>query len=95
MKFWRLERVDLRKKECAAGEAEKSHVRKLKEFSKQGIAIPAGSDFLVPIEDPEAKWRAKDVTWPAKEANKEAERKKKFLPRVYENSDGVIHILNA
>lgn len=58
----------------AAHKAEKAWVQKLKEFSKQGLTVFPGSELLLPICDPEAEWKATNVTWLADEAIRVAKK---------------------
>ena len=48
----------------------------MKELSKQGIAIPFGSELLVPIEDLESKCRAANIIWLAEEDRKRKKAEK-------------------
>ena len=52
----------------AARKAEKARVRKLKDLMRQGLTILPDSELLIPIPDPEAEWKATDVTWLEEEA---------------------------
>lgn len=78
-----MERDDVQKKEVAARKAEESRVRELKELSKKCIAIPFGSELLIPIEDLEPKCRATNIFWLAEEDKKRKKAKNKnSLPKI-------------
>ena len=62
-------------KEIAACKAEKAWVQTLKELSKQSFIVLLDSELLILICDPEAEWKATDITWLEEEAIKLAKKR--------------------
>ena len=64
-----------------ARKQERNRLRQIKELSKQDLAI--SSEHLIPIPDPEAIWKATDVTWQEEERKKT----KKTKSQVYNEDE--------
>ena len=60
MKIWRWERDQMHAKGIAARKAEKARLKQVKEMMK-GLA-PIPDELNIPIPDPEAEWKATNVT---------------------------------
>lgn len=54
---------------------EKARIKRVKEFTKQGIAVP--DKDLTPIADPEVHWKTTDVTWLTEEVRKAKAKEEK------------------
>lgn len=72
LKIWRAERDSTHAAGLIARSEERARVQKVKELQAQRVIIPA--ELLVPIPDPEAFWKATDVTWLELEEAKKAKK---------------------
>jgi hypothetical protein len=81
MKLWRMKRDDIHAKGVAARRAEKTRIKQLKELQKNINIIP--DEMFQLISDPEAEWKATDLTWLAQQEAKKQGQK----PRLEAGSD--------
>ncbi|MCJ1262744.1 hypothetical protein MMC22_002614 [Lobaria immixta] len=77
LKIWRMERDAVIAAGVAARKENKARQRKFrelqKELKKQGLDVPSDSELRISIPDPEAEWKATDVTWLELQAKKAKE----------------------
>ena len=51
---------------------EKIRIKHIKDLAKQGVSI--SDEMLTPIDDPEAIWKASDITWQTEETKKRTKK---------------------
>ena len=51
---------------------EKIRIKHIKDLTKQGVSI--SDEMLTPIDDPEAIWKASDITWQKEETKKKTKK---------------------
>ena len=51
---------------------EKIRIKHIKDLAKQGVSI--SDEMLTPIDDPEAIWKASDITWQTEETKKKTKK---------------------
>ena len=50
----------------------KIRIKHIKDLAKQGVSI--SDEMLTPIDDPEAIWKASDITWQTEETKKKTKK---------------------
>lgn len=85
LKIWRRERDEVHRKGVDARKDEAIRIKKIKDLTKQKAYIPI--ELTIPIIDPEAEWKASDVTWKEIEAEKAKKKGKGKRKSVEDNND--------